>query len=100
MAEYKVGERLRSRGSSAQVMVIRTQGDIEIACAGEPMAREGDTVTASESAAAGAALEMGKRYEDGAGLVEVLCVAPGAGPLAVDGVALVLKTPKPLPASD
>ena len=43
---------------------------------------------------------MGKRYVDAAGTVELLCVKPGKGTLAADGVALLLKEAKPLPASD
>ncbi len=43
---------------------------------------------------------MGKRYVDEAGTIELLCVKPGKGTLALDGAALVLKEAKPLPASD
>jgi hypothetical protein len=43
---------------------------------------------------------MGKRYVDADGAYELLCVKPGKGSLAVNGVALVIKDAKPLPASD
>ena len=43
---------------------------------------------------------IGKRYVDAAGTVELLCVKPGKGSLAIAGVALQLKDAKPLPASD
>ena len=43
---------------------------------------------------------MGKRYVDAGGQYELLCVKPGKGSLAVDGVALATKDAKPLPASD
>ena len=43
---------------------------------------------------------MGKRYVDSAGSVELLCVKPGKGSLALDGVVLTVKDAKPLPASD
>ena len=39
-----------------------------------------------------------KRYADGQ--YELLCIKPGKGSLSVDGVALVTKDAKPLPASD
>ncbi len=101
MAEYKVGERLRSRVSSVSLVVVRVDRlDIEITCGGESVARSGDELTTSAVAADGPAIEMGKRYEDPDGTVEVLCVAAGAGELAVNGTPLQLKTPRPLPASD
>ena len=40
------------------------------------------------------------RYVDADGAYELLCVKPGKGSLSVDGVALVTKDAKPLPASD
>ena len=43
---------------------------------------------------------MGKRYVDADNTYELLCVKPGKGSLSVDGVALVTKDAKPLPASD
>jgi hypothetical protein len=43
---------------------------------------------------------MGKRYVDADGAYELLCVKPGKGSLSVDGVKLVTKDAKPLPASD
>jgi hypothetical protein len=43
---------------------------------------------------------MGKRYVDADNAYELLCVKPGKGSLSVDGVALVTKDAKPLPASD
>ena len=43
---------------------------------------------------------LGKRYVNAAGALELLCVKPGDGSLAVDGEHLVLKEAKPLPSSD
>lgn len=43
---------------------------------------------------------MGKRYVDEAGTVELLCVKPGKGSLSIGGVALQIKDAKPLPSSD
>lgn len=99
MTQYKVGERLRSQVSSAQLVVIRAQGELEIACDGVPLARAGDEL-ASGGTSAGAPIEVGKRYEDPEEAVELLCVAAGTGELSVNGVPLQLKVPKPLPASD
>jgi hypothetical protein len=43
---------------------------------------------------------LGKRYVNEAGDLELLCIKPGDGSLAVDAVALVLKEAKALPSSD
>jgi len=61
-------------------------------------AKPAETV-ALDGAFSGGAV-MGKRYIDATGQIELLCVKPGKGSLAVDGVALTLKEAKPLPASD
>ena len=48
-----------------------------------------------------AGIEAGLDWTPGeAGAYELLCVKPGKGSLSVDGVALVVKDAKPLPASD
>ena len=44
--------------------------------------------------------QMGKRYTNEAGDIEILCTKPGEGNLAVDGTALEIKGAKPLPSSD
>jgi hypothetical protein len=43
---------------------------------------------------------LGKRYINEAGDLELLCIKPGDGSLAVGAVALVLKEAKALPSSD
>ncbi len=58
-----------------------------------------DTAAPLADAFSGGTL-MGKRYVDADGAYELLCVKPGKGSLGVDGVALVTKDAKPLPASD
>ena len=99
MTQYRIGERLRSQTSNAQLVVIRAAGDIEITCDGVLLAREGDDPAPGDGSGT-APIEVGKRYEDSAETVELLCVAAGSGELAVDGAPLQLKVPKPLPASD
>ena len=94
----KPGTRLKSAVCATEVVVIRC-GDGGIGCGGAPM---GESVVVGgevDPAFAGGTV-MGKRYVDGAGTVELLCVKPGQGTLAVDGVALGVKDAKPLPASD
>jgi hypothetical protein len=94
----KPGTRLKSAACATEVMVIKC-GDGTIECGGAPMAETASGDGAVSADFAGGSL-MGKRYVDAAGTVELLCVKPGAGSLALDGVALLLKEAKPLPASD
>ncbi len=102
MGDYKAGERLRSRVSTVQVIVVRaTEGVADIACDGVVFARDGEDFTPADgSPSDGAKVDMGKRYEDDEGTVELLCVSPGAGRLTLGDKPLQLKAPKPLPASD
>lgn len=94
----KPGTRLKSAACDTEVVVIRC-GSGTIQCGGTAMA-EGDTGAAELSADFAGGSVMGKRYVDAASMIEVLCVKPGKGSLAADGVILSLKEAKPLPASD
>ena len=94
----KPGTRLKSLACDAEVVVIRAGGGT-IQCGGAPMQEGGGEAVALDSACAGGTI-MGKRYIDEGGSTELLCVKPGKGSLAVDGVALSVKDAKPLPASD
>ncbi|MBT2275330.1 hypothetical protein [Rhodococcus qingshengii] len=103
MPDYKTGERLRSRVSAAQFVVVRADAGIsDITCGGAPLAREGEDIAAGGEQALTDSfkIEIGKRYEDEAATVELLCVSGGVGNLAVASAPLQLKAPKPLPASD
>jgi hypothetical protein len=44
--------------------------------------------------------KLGKRYVSGNDDLEVLCVRAGTGSLAIGGIELTVKDPKPLPSSD
>jgi hypothetical protein len=95
----KPGTRLKSAACDTEVMVIRS-GAGTIECGGAPMgeAKPAEAVALNPDFAAGTL--MGKRYVDAAAAYELLCVKPGKGSLSVDGVLLVTKDAKPLPASD
>ena len=95
----KPGTRLKSAADDTEVMVIRTGGGT-IECGGAPMgdAKPADAAALDPNFSTGTL--MGKRYVDADGQYELLCVKPGKGSLSVDGVALVVKDAKPLPASD
>jgi hypothetical protein len=95
----KPGTRLKSAADDTEVMVIRSAGG-SIECGGAPMgeAKPAEAAALNPDFAEGSL--MGKRYVDAEGQYELLCVKPGKGSLAVDGVKLVTKDAKPLPASD
>jgi hypothetical protein len=94
----KPGSRLKSAACDTEVVVIRC-GESTIECGGAAMAEGGGEAAELHADFAGGSV-MGKRYVDAAGTIELLCVKPGKGSLAADGVVLSLKEAKPLPASD
>jgi hypothetical protein len=94
----KPGSRLKSRVCDSEVVVIR-YGSGALTCGGAPLADSACEPAELDPAQAGGTV-MGKRYVDAGGTVELLCVKPGKGTLALDGAALHLKEAKPLPASD
>ncbi len=95
----KPGTKLKSAVCDTEVMVIRgTDGVVE--CGGAPMVEEKTTEGGSVDAAFSSGTQMGKRYVDEAGTVELLCVKPGQGSLSLGGLALTIKEAKSLPSSD
>jgi hypothetical protein len=102
MTLVKPGDRLRSRVCGTEVIVVRAPSvDAEIACGGEPMAKNEPTAAATANGAAdGPGTLLGKRYADEEIGLELLCTKAGHGPLSVDGRVLALRESRPLPASD
>ncbi len=103
MNPYKPGARLRSAVCTTEVIVIAaTAGDVVLSCGGAPLLAEEKVAAAGVTldAAAAQGTLLGKRYTNDAGSLELLCVKPGAGSLAADGIALQVKGAKPLPSSD
>jgi len=103
MAQLKPGTRIKSAVCDTEVMVIAATADGGgVTCGGAPMiATDGDApagATLDPDAAEGT--QLGKRYVNEAGDLELLCVKPGKGSLALAGTALTIKGAKPLPASD
>jgi hypothetical protein len=99
----KPGMRLWSQTSAAAVIVVKAPADdsAELWCGGQQMVTEAPAKPAAEATAAtGERVELGKRYADEAGRLELVCTAAGAGPLTLDGVVLGIKAARSLPASD
>jgi hypothetical protein len=103
MAVLKAGSRLRSAVCATETMVVMApQGDVEVTCGGAPMVVLGAEVPAGltlrDDAAEGT--QIGKRYVNEAGDLELLCTKPGKGSLGAGGKLLTIKGAKPLPSSD
>jgi hypothetical protein len=83
------------------MVIAAPAGDIDVSCGGASMIGSADTAEGGsvDSAHAQGTL-LGKRYVNATGDLELLCVKPGEGSLAVGGVTLVLKEAKALPSSD
>jgi hypothetical protein len=99
MTTMKPGSKLKSAVCDTEVMVIRC-GAGQIECGGAPMGEDKPAALGEISPDFAGGSLIGKRYVDAGGQFELLCVKGGKGSLAVDGVALVTKDAKPLPASD
>lgn len=97
----KVGQRLLSAVSSAEVIVVRAPADAPgPTCAGVPMVETRRPDGPAPDDEGPDQILLGKRYTDAAGSVQLLCVKAGAGPLAVGDAPLLAMAAKPLPASD
>jgi hypothetical protein len=95
------GDQLASTVCTTRVVVIRVPADRQplIECGGSPMVA-GTPSAKPAPGGPGAVTQIGKRYVDAAGSVELLCTSSGTGALACDGEPMTLKEAKPLPASD
>ena len=94
---------MKSAVCSTEVMVIAAPGgDVDLQCGGTAMIGMQDEAPAGASIDAGASggSQLGKRYVNEAGDIELLCTKPGDGSLALGAEVLVLKEAKPLPSSD
>lgn len=103
MAELKPGTRIKSAVCDTELMVIAAPADAaDVTCGGAaviPIDGEAPVGAALDPDAAEGA-QLGKRYVNEAGDLELLCTKPGKGSLAAGGTALTIKGAKPLPASD
>lgn len=96
--DLKPGARLRSAACETEIVVVRSEGDIDLRCGGTPMIEFAEAARATPVPPHDAGTLIGKRYADDA--VEVLCTRGGHGSLSIGDLALPLKSSKPLPSSD
>jgi len=101
--KLKVGSRVKSSVCTTEVMVIQAPDeDLDVRCGGAPLIAIGEQPNPGGSVAASASggTQIGKRYVNAEGKLELLCTKPGKGSLALGDAPLSLKEAKPLPASD
>jgi hypothetical protein len=99
--QVKPGARFRSAVCGVEVIVVKAPaGELDLRCGGEAM-EPADAPRQSEPAAGGEVVtQVGKRYTDEAGDVEVLVTKSGQSTLSIGDTPLEIKGAKPLPASD
>jgi hypothetical protein len=102
MAQLKPGNRVRSAVCDTEVMVIAAPvAEVDVTCGGVSMIElDADPGGAALADGAAEGTQLGKRYVNEAGDLELLCTKPGKGSLGASGELLVIKGAKPLPASD
>lgn len=101
MTALRPGDQLASTVCTARVVVVRAPAadQPEVSCGGRPMV-PASPGRPTEPAPADAGTLIGKRYVDPDDQLELLCTYSGRGPLCCDGVPMILKSAKALPASD
>ncbi|MDP6981086.1 MAG: hypothetical protein QF570_21195 [Myxococcota bacterium] len=101
MALLKAGTRLKSAVCNTEVMIVAAPKDeVEVTCGGAPLVAMGEEGGGTIADDAKEGTQIGKRYVNEAGDLEILCTKPGEGSLAAGGTALTIKGAKPLPSSD
>ena len=103
MPAMRPGVRLRSAVCDVEVMVVRAGApELDLRCGGQQMRPMDDARPRARGPAAGfdAGTQLGKRYVDADGRVELLCTKPGPSSLSVGERLMTVKEAKPLPASD
>src|SRR5262245_23955557 len=98
----KSGSRWRSQVCDTEVIVVRAgSGDAELTCGGQPLVPAGAERRRLEPlpGLAGGS-QLGKRYTDDAGSLELLVTKGGTGSLGLGSSPLAIKAAKPLPSSD
>ena len=101
MASLATGQRLKSTVCGTEIMVVTAPADdVDLTCGGAPMAENGDGTNGAVDPAFSSGTPIGKRYVSEDGGVELLCVRPGDGSLAVAGTQLKIKESKKLPKTD
>jgi hypothetical protein len=97
------GVRLRSAVCDVEVIVVRASvPEVDLRCGGQEMRPLDGAHPGGGGPAAGfdAGTQLGKRYVDADGLIELLCTKSGPSSLSVGDQLMMVKEAKPLPSSD
>ncbi|HEX4661874.1 MAG TPA: hypothetical protein VH307_31145 [Streptosporangiaceae bacterium] len=97
------GVRLRSAVCDVEVIVVRASvPELDLRCGGQQMQPVDRAHPRAGGPMAGfdAGTQLGKRYVDPGGLIELLCTKSGPSSLSVGDQPMTIKDAKPLPASD
>ncbi len=103
ITEIKPGSRFRSSVCDVEVIVIKAgSAEVDLRCGGHEMLPAGTDQPAGQSAEPGfdGGTQLGKRYTDEKGTLELLCTKGGSSSLSVGDTVLQVKDAKPLPSSD
>ncbi|MFR9804141.1 hypothetical protein ACL02T_17885 [Pseudonocardia sp. RS010] len=99
--QLKPGVRIYSTACSTELIAVKVPaGELDLKIGGL------DAVTAPPADRAdvqdgfGGGTQMGKRYRDESGTIELLCIKAGDGVPTLDGATLTVGEPKLLPSSD
>ncbi len=99
----KPGARIFSAVCTTELMVVKTpKRELALTVGGVAplLSAAGRDTSGNVADGHGGGCAIGKRYVDESGELELLCSKAGPGVPALDGMLLVLKDSKSLPASD
>lgn len=100
---YSPGNRLRSQVCDGQFIVVRAPAaEVDLRCGGQPLVPL-DAAKTERLSPEGESTEqpqLGKRYTDAGGDLELLVTKTAGFALTADGEQLALLQSKPLPSSD
>ncbi len=101
MPSLTTGQRLKSTVCSTEIMVISApDADLDLTCGGAPMGENAENKGGPINPDFANGTTIGKRYVTEDGELELLCVKPGDGSLAVNSTELKIKESKKLPKTD
>ncbi len=101
MALLKAGTRLKSSVCTTELMIVGApKEEVEVTCGGAVLIAMGEEGGGTPADDAKEGTQIGKRYVNEAGDLELLCTKPGKGSLGLLGAPLAMKGAKPLPSSD
>lgn len=103
IASAAPGSRFRSAVCDVEVIVIKAPSTpLDLRCGGHEMVPMGSAVPEGLKAMPGFdnGTQIGKRYVDESGELELLCTKGGTSSLSLGETVLEMKEAKPLPSSD